>query len=356
MKVLNFVRGMKYMLLSALTLLSVACTSGADYTLGYWHQRSDFDGKARSGAAYFTIGNTGYIVGGYNEKAARMKSMYSYNMDNNSYTLLFSDDATATMPGARQYATGFAVGTKGYVSCGYNANSGVYMADTWQYDPSTNTWTQMDDVPGEDGSGQRYGALAFGIGNYGYLGCGYNENYLKDFYKLDPSAAAGSQWTKIIGYGGSKRLFGMYFMINNVAYIVGGKNNNKDCEDFWKFDGTTWTQLRDIANTDEDNSYDDDYTSIVRNAGVAFSYGGKGYVALGQTISGSYRSNYWIYTPSTDLWSDNDGDVTAFEGSTRVNAVCLTNGTKIFVATGNSGSSSFFDDTWEFAPNEEKEK
>ena len=63
------------MLLSLLVLLSTACTSSTEYTLGYWHQRSDFDGKARAGAAFFNIDDIEYIVGGGNGKSQRLKSM-----------------------------------------------------------------------------------------------------------------------------------------------------------------------------------------------------------------------------------------------------------------------------------------
>lgn len=359
MKVKNFMKSAKYMLLSLVVILTAACTSSTQYTLGYWHQRSDFDGKARTGAASFCIGNIGYIVGGYNGKSARLKSMYSYDMTKDYYAMLFSETSTATMPSARSYATGFAVGGKGYITCGYNDNL-TYMKDTWEFDPTSNTWTQTDNFPGD----ARYGALSFTLGNYAYVGCGYNDDgSLKDFYKFDPSAVSGSKWSKVEGFGGQKRMFGMAFVINNVVYIVGGKNNSSDCTDMWKFDGSTWTRLRYINNDDDlvsetDKSFNDDYTSIVRNAGCAFSVNGKGYICLGATAGGTSRLNYWIYDPTTDLWSNNDGDVTDFAGSARTSACCLTNGSRVFITTGNNGSSStaYLDDTYEFSPTEYKEK
>lgn len=358
MKVINLRKSTRYMLLSLLVLLSAACTSSTEYTLGYWHQRSDFDGKSRGGAAYFQIGDVGYIFGGGNGKVKLMRSLYSYDLKGNSFTAIFSDETT-TGPSARRDATGFAVGGKGFVTCGFDENQN-YLKDTWEYSPDTKTWTQVDDFPGN----ARYGAVSFTIGNYAYVGCGYNDDgSLKDFYKYDPSAAKGSRWTLVSGYGGSKRTFAMVFVINKVAYIVGGKNNNSDCKDMWKFDGTTWTSLRYITDDDDlveetNKDYNDDYTSIVRFGGVAFSMNGKGYIALGSTASGSYRSNYWIYDPSTDLWSNNDGDVTDFAGASRIASCCFTtqDGASTFVTTGQSGSSSFYDDTYQFAPNEYKEK
>ena len=81
---------------------------------------------------------------------------------------------------------------------------------------------------------------------------------------------------------------------------------------------------------------------------------GKAYLTLGSTAGGSYYSNYWIYNPATDLWEGDD--LTAFEGSTRIHAVCFSTGTRGIVATGGSGSSSYFDDAWELKPYEYEEE
>ena len=85
-----------------------------------------------------------------------------------------------------------------------------------------------------------------------------------------------------------------------------------------------------------------------------FVIDGKAYLTLGSTAGGSYYSNYWIYDPATDLWEGDD--LTAFEGSTRIHAVCFSTGTRGIVATGGSGSSSYFDDTWELKPYEYEEE
>ena len=254
---------------------------------------------------------------------------------------------------ARNAATGFAVGTKGYIATGYDAKTSSFLKDCWQYDPATNDWKQMADFPG---GGRRY-ALSFGIGQYGYLGTGYDDNYQKDFYRFDPSAGDKGEWTLINGFGGQKRQGGQVFVIDDIAYICGGENNNSDVTDFWCFDPSNasnpWKQLRDIKDSSDDD-YDDDYTSIARCYGCAFVIDGKGYLAVGQTAGGSLRTNYWIYDPSTDLWEGED--LTDFEGSARAKAVCFSTGTRGFVTTGGSTSSSYYDDTWELKPYEYEEK
>lgn len=339
-----------WMLVALLSL--AACTEDTEYTAGVWYRRSDFDGVARMDASGFTIGNKGYLCGGYRgSRKERLKDMWEYDIDNDWWTQCnpMPDEATA-----RNAATGFAVGEKGYIATGYDANTQTYLKDCWEYDPATNQWTRMDDIK----DGERMYALSFGIGQYGYLGTGYNDNYLKDFYRFDPSVApgSGSQWTLINGFGGQKRQGGLSFVIDNVAYICGGENNNADVTDFWCFDpsqSTPWKQLRDIKDSSDDD-YDDDYISIARSYASAFVIDGRGYIALGQTAGESLRTNYWIYDPTTDLWEGED--LTSFEGSSRVKAVCFSTGKRGIIATGGSGSSTFYDDAWELSPYEYEEK
>ena len=131
------------MVLCAILFCLCACTEDASYTAGVWYRRSDFDGVARTDAAGFTIGNKGYICGGYNGKTTRLADTWEYDIDNDWWT------QRADMPGTvRNAATGFPVGNKGYITTGYNPDQ-KYLADTWEYDPETNTWRQMDDFKGE---------------------------------------------------------------------------------------------------------------------------------------------------------------------------------------------------------------
>lgn len=336
------------MLVALLSL--AACTEDTEYTAGVWYRRSDFDGVARMDAAGFTIGNKGYLCGGYRgSKKERLKDLWEYDINNDWWTQCsdMPDEATP-----RNAATGFAVGERGYIATGYDSNTYSYLDDCWEYTPATDSWKQMDPFKG----GPRRYALSFGIGQYGYLGTGYNDNYLKDIYQFDPSAPSGSQWTLLNGFGGQKRQGGQVFVIDDIAYICGGENNNSDVYDFWCFDpskSTPWKQLRDITNSDSDNDYDDDYTDIVRCYGCAFVIDGKGYLALGQSAGQSLRSSYWIYDPSTDLWEGDD--LTAFEGSSRKQAVCFSTGKRGIIATGGT-SSYYYDDTWELSPYEYEEK
>ena len=148
--------------------------------------------------------------------------------------------------------------------------------------------------------------------------------------------------------------------VHDVAYICCGDNNGTLVDDLWKFDGSDWKQLRDIANNDSDEDYDDDY-AITRAGTVSFVIDGRGYIATG-TRSG-VTSDYWVYDPEEDLWyGDSDDDYTPMTnvhnvssgGSSRSYAVSFSTGKRGFVLSGSSGTS-YFDDVYELLPYEQED-
>src|SRR5437773_758723 len=104
--------------------------------------------------------------------------------------------------GVRQFATGFSIGTKGYIGTGAAAGDSATQ-DFWEYDPALDSWTQKADF----GGGQRAYFTTFGIGAKGYAGTGALYDALgntiaeySDFWEYDPAL---DKWTQIADYGGS---------------------------------------------------------------------------------------------------------------------------------------------------------
>src|SRR5262245_152482 len=85
--------------------------------------------------------------------------------------------------GDRITAVAFSIGDKGYMGTGIGSPSSGN--DFWEYDPSTDTWTQKANFGGIP----RYDATGFSIGDKGYLGTGSTNgtDYLKDFWEYDPA-------------------------------------------------------------------------------------------------------------------------------------------------------------------------
>lgn len=302
--------------------------------LGNWSELSDFDGVPRSDAVGFTINNKGYIGTGY-DGDDRLNDFWEYNPELNYWT------QKADFPGeARTGAVGIGINNKGYIGTGYNGDD--KLNDFWEFDATENIWERKADF---SGSG-RYGAVGFAINDKIFIGSGYDGNYLKDFYEYTP---ATDMWTKIISIGGSKRKDASCFVIGTKAYVTSGLDNGSYLDDLWEYDpenSSLWTKKRNISDTDDDEDYDDDYTTIPRINAVGFAVNGMGYLATGSTSSLS--STVWEYDQVYDLWEEK----TSFEGTSRTEAVGFSIGSKVYITTGRS-SSYYLDDIWSFNPTEE---
>src|SRR5690606_29890310 len=99
-----------------------------------WVKSAVFTGDPRSNAAYFQIGDKGYIVGGLLKNNTPLADAWSFS--NGLWT------AIEDFPGEARYgAVGFAVDGKGYVGLGYNGTEAL--SDFWEYDPETDAWTPV---------------------------------------------------------------------------------------------------------------------------------------------------------------------------------------------------------------------
>ena len=183
--------------------------------------------------------------------------------------------------------------------------------------------------------------------------------YLNDLWRFDPdgstSGLSGS-WTEIIGYGGWKREGAAVFVIENKAYICNGKTSY-DVTDFWVFDpdgalagNPLWSQKRTMANSNQEEDYDDDYGGLARSYGVAYVVDVAGQ-PRGHIVGGSKNSN-WEYDHDNDLWTQrtkfwNHGQGNAREGMVSFSFPATG---KAYVGMGRSGTVSDYDDLWEFFP------
>lgn len=302
----------------------------SDDYVGNWVRRSDFEGNTRSNAVSFTIGNYAFVGLGQNSDEDLL-DFWQYDPDADFWTKVDS------FPGmARRAAVAFVVDGKGYVGTGYNSEQDLELNDFWQFDPestSGNQWKQVADFVGTP----RYSAVAFGVNGKGYVGTGYDGNWLKDFYEYDP---ASDTWEQIVSLGGSKREDAVAFVIGDNAYVGTGRNNGAYVYDFWQFDSgsKTWNSMLDL---DED----DDYT-IARHGAIAFSLNGYGYIACGS--NGNSLASVWEYDPTSYLWEQK----TSIEGIARLDAVGFAVAGRGFVTTGNGGGTRL-DDLWELLPNDE---
>jgi N-acetylneuraminic acid mutarotase len=322
------------------TLIFNACSSSTDY--GDWIKTNAFSGVARSDAASFVIGNKGYVFGGYDGNTShpnegRLSDLWEFDTENGNDTWTQLADFPGT---ARNSASAFAIGTNGYIGLGFDGDN--YLKDFWEYNSLTDTWSQKADFAGPG----RIGAIAFAVAGKGYFGCGYDDNYLNDVYVYNPTTGLWSAAPTILG---DKRDNGTAFVYNDEAYVVGGTNNGGAVTGFCKFNPTSneWIELNAIYDY-SDKSFDDNYANLARTYACVFIIGEYAYMTCGANASGTLLSDTWRYNFATDRWKK----ASAFEGSTREEAVTLSVNGRGFVLTGCK-STYRWDDVWEFLPDQE---
>lgn len=239
-----------------LVMFVFLATCGCSFAQGTWMQKATVGGSGRHGAVGFSIGGKGYIGLGNGNNNSPVNDFWEYDPSTNSWT------QKANFGGvAREYAVGFSIGTKGYVGTGGGQ-------DFWEYDPSANAWVPKANFGGTS----RLSAVGFSIGNKGYIGTGldstnFNRNR-RDFWEYDPST---DSWTEKANFGGVARYGAAGFSIGNKGYIgTGGDSAYHGHNDFWEYDPSadSWTQKADFGGAQ-------------RNFAVGFSIGAKGYIGSG---------------------------------------------------------------------------
>jgi len=244
-----------------------------DPTVNVWTQKADFAGGNRIGAVGFSIEHKGYVGTG----DPNLKDFWEYDPATNTWT------QKKNFPGkTRRYGCGFSIGGKGYMGLGESTGDfPSQYKDWWEYDPSTNQWTQKGDF-------KRISKVAvFVIGNKGYVCCGYSSGniYENQLWSYDPVA---DLWSQKADFGGGNRRGPTGFAINGKGYVGTGYNYNLDStySDLWEYDTTSdaWSQVASLPGP-------------ARFLATGFSIGSNGYIGIGDSlISDSLLKDFYEFS------------------------------------------------------------
>jgi len=252
----------------------------------------------------FEIDNILYSATG-NGKKSSVESHYirdisSLDLINGSEWVEYPNDQ---VPGEiRASSVSFVINDKGYVGTGKNDNT--IFSDFFEFDPKSaegEKWKTVEPMPGFLEQGDtiftgREGAIAFSIGDRGYVGMGRNRGvFYHDFWEFDLNRIP--QWEFVGFFPGISRSNAVVFTIDNKAYFGTGFNPAfGDLKDFWEFDPDTkqWTERTPFQGKK-------------RNQAFGFSINDKGYLGGGFlnelrpdgiSFAPSYPIDFWQYTPS----------------------------------------------------------
>lgn len=220
----------------------------------------------------------------------------------------------------RSGAVAFTIGDKGYIGTG--GGSTLLLNDFWEFDPIANSWTQKANFSG----GSRRDAVGFSIGNKGYIGTGnLGMNNTNDFWEFDPIA---NTWTQKASIDSTSRSCAVGFNIGNKGYVGIGNDGTSDLNDFFEYDPTTdtWTEM---AN----------YPGGGRKFTFAAGINARGYLGLGTDANGNYHNDVWEFDPAINVWLQKG----TFPGSGFHSMACFTMNNKGYMGTGFNGATNITD-------------
>jgi N-acetylneuraminic acid mutarotase len=229
------------------------------------------------GAVSMVIGNKAYIGIGDIE-AADTTLFCEYDPSTDTWT------RKADFPGhARGYAIALSLGGMGYVGLGL-ANGGVDYYDIWQYDPSLDVWTKKANFPA--GGAFPLWATTFSLDNQvGYVVGGAEPDLsVAVVWRYDP---ASDSWTQLHNLPTTfGMIFGSAMVVNGNAYVMGGGQEN------WRYNATSdsWTPVASLG-------YRLGGSTFVINGIGYFGTGWENYYNLPGYVPDVPYPELWKFTP-----------------------------------------------------------
>jgi N-acetylneuraminic acid mutarotase len=309
------------------TLVLILIISGSlAYSQGFWTQKMSVGAYSKCDGIGLATTTHGYVVAGYLGGYDHFKDTWEYDPTMNSWT------QKSDFPGLkRRGLSGFVINDKCYVGLGaflLGASNYTYYIDFYEFNPSTNTWIAKANFPGTP----RNAAFSFSVNGKGYVGGGMSASgELADLWEYDPIA---NTWTQKNTIGCGARRACASFTIGNKAYIGTGYANLTYLKDFWEYNPLTdtWTQKST-------------FPGVVRWFASGFSLYQYGYIGAG-FVGSDYYNDFWQYDPSTNSWTS----IADLTGSSRFEAASFAINNKGYIATGATSDITYTNDVWEYTP------
>jgi len=286
-------------------ILSIACLLTSLQVIGSeaWNQKTNFGGVGRHRGTGVSIGNKGYMgLGHYNGAGPNImfQDWWEFDPSSNTWT------QKANYPFPTYAASQFTIGYKCYVGTGVSAGNLFY-----SFDPFSNTWNPIASVP--------MGAtdqLAFAVEDKGYY------IYSNTLYEYDPIL---DSWTLKNPMPFALSSWSSSFTINGKGYVKSG------------------TSLYEYKPSTDEWATRASFPGVASGGSAAFAVKNKGYIVCGYVgWLSELTDEVWEFDPATNSWMF----MGEFPGSARRFSSGFAIGEKGYIGIGTTGTN--MRDFWEF--------
>lgn len=289
-----------------------------------WTRVSDFPGTARYKTSAFILGGNCYVGGGAGYGTV-LKDFWKYTPSADSWTRM------ADIPGSsRVYPHSFSNSDNGFVGAGYSTDnsSRVQLYDYYNYNPTDNTWTAIDNYP--DNISGYYIGYTVTVNGRPFISLSNQTPVMREYVNGSWISRASIQDMIDCPAAG-------VFSIGKMYYVVlGNRINNTVSNAVWEYnsDNGAWSQK---AN----------FPGPARYAPGFFSIGNYGYYGCGMSTSSQQYNDMWRYDQANDKWIRIDD----FPGGIRSHLISTSDGKSGFAGLGIEMSSiKYCSDFWRYDP------
>lgn len=316
---------------------------------GSWNNLGSLPFSERKGSTVITTSDlwgSAYIIGGELAGGQTTNEMWQFSAQTNSWQI------RKAFPGAvRTGAIGFAIGNKLYYGLGNAPNSlASQLRDWWEYDTSTDQWTQKKNYPGT----LRSMASAFSYQSSGLVTLGITwtpsgsnslfGSYNRTTYRY---SAGNDTWSYVGDSPISLALPIGSFRLQGAGFIL---LTNRE---LWRLDlqSASWNSLASFPTDIVINQTQPIAITAGTSDAIAINTNGFfGLSAFTNTANPFYLKQWWQYSMSNNTW-------TQLPGSTidnRHNCISFSLGEKIYILGGQrttqGGGLTNLKDWWEYNP------
>lgn len=286
-----------------------------------WYQITDFPGTQRDDGASFVIGDTAFCGTGNSPWGTGTIDFYALDLTNDSWSTISS----LPVGEERQYACGFSSSNSGFIFGGYSA--GTFMNDLWMYNPITNLWTEKTALPDVGRSGSSY----FVIDDTAYIigGKTLTDNANDEVWAYDMTNDSWQQKTNL-PFG--KRWRAASTNLNDKGYLIFGKDDaDIFCEQLYEYDPIldSWNQISTFPGLGRT------YSSLIAISGDLVLL--TGYDSLGDSYN-----DVWRYKILSGTWDQ----LNSIPSTGRRGGMCFNYGSVVYYTTGINQTNVRLKETW----------